>query len=106
LEGAGVDGDIQIEVPEGLETFGPAYLEARRRDVALASALLEGGDFDALRQMGHNMAGSGSSYGFARLTELGALLEQAARAGDCEASTRHLVNLRGYLGRVHLANAR
>jgi signal transduction histidine kinase/DNA-binding response OmpR family regulator len=104
-DGAGTDSDIQIEVPEGLEALGPAYLDARRRDVAAASALLAGGDFDALRQMGHNMAGSGSSYGFARLTELGALLELAARAGDNDASARHLVNLRSYLGRVHLANA-
>jgi signal transduction histidine kinase/DNA-binding response OmpR family regulator len=103
--GAGGDGDIRIEVPEGLEALGPAYLEARRGDVASASALLAGGDFDALRHMAHNMAGSGSSYGFARLTELGALLEQAARAGDKDAAARHLVNLRGYLGRVHLVSA-
>ena len=33
---------------------------------------------DEIRVMGHNMKGAGAGYGFARITEIGAQLEQAA----------------------------
>jgi hypothetical protein len=51
----------------------------------------------------HNMKGTGSSYGFARLTELSGALEQSARANDHDASERHLTSVRDYLGRVQLS---
>jgi hypothetical protein len=64
-DSAGSEDRIPIQVPEGLEELAPAYLEARRHDLTKATALLARDDFDGLSTIGHNMAGSGSSYGFA-----------------------------------------
>jgi PAS domain S-box-containing protein len=99
---SGTEGRILIEVPEGLEDLAPGYLEARRSDVAQAAALLVGDDFGGVRRLAHNMAGSGSSYGFQLVTELGFSLEQSARAGDKHGSEQCLDSLRDYLDRVHL----
>jgi CheY-like chemotaxis protein len=99
--GASREPAIEVDVPEGLEALIPAYLEARRRDVGEAAALLARGDFDGLATIGHNMKGTGSSYGFRLLTELGASLELSALAGDRDRSEQHLETLHTYLTRVH-----
>src|SRR5688500_18149431 len=95
--------EIRIEIPKGLEDLVPDYLEARRRDVHAAGALLARADFDGLTTIAHNIAGSGASYGFQRLSELGATLEKAARAGDVSASKTHLDALREHLGKIRLS---
>jgi CheY-like chemotaxis protein len=100
--GNGVPSSIEVDVPTGLESFAPAYLEARRSDVTAATVRLATGDFDQLGQIAHKMAGSGGLYGFQGLTELGALLEAAARAADRAAMEEHLQALRLYLTRVRL----
>jgi HPt (histidine-containing phosphotransfer) domain-containing protein len=97
---------VHVEVPDGLEDIAPAYLEGRRRDVAEATTFLSTGEFDRLRTFGHNLKGSGSSYGFAALSELGGLLEQAARTNDREAAGRQVTAIREYLERVQLTNTR
>ena len=112
--GSGEPGDrdddiqdgIQIVVPTGLEDLAPEYLESRRRDVRKAAALLADGDFDALRKIAHNFAGSGGSYGFQVLTELGSSLEFSALARDTSASERDLAALGDHLARVRLTNGR
>jgi CheY-like chemotaxis protein len=93
----------EVHVPPGLESFAPAYLEARRRDVTDAAVLLAAGDFDQLREIAHKMAGSGGLYGFQRVTELGALLEASARVADRAGVEEHLKALRVYLARVRLS---
>ena len=91
---------IQIEPPEGLEELVPPYLETRRRDVKEAAVLLARGDFAELASIAHNIAGTGAAYGFQQLTELGASLEQSARAGDSSVSEQALAAMSDYLGRV------
>jgi CheY-like chemotaxis protein/HPt (histidine-containing phosphotransfer) domain-containing protein len=105
-QGKATHDEVQVEMPEGLEALAPPYLEARRHDMNDAERLLANGDFDALRILGHKMAGSGSSYGFAKLSELGAALEESGRAGDKGAVGECLVALTDYLHRVRLTKSR
>jgi HPt (histidine-containing phosphotransfer) domain-containing protein len=72
--------------------------------VERAAALLASNDFDALKQIGHRMAGSGTSYGFPLLTELGLSLEQSARVGDRDVTEQHLDAMRDYLKQVRLSH--
>jgi HPt (histidine-containing phosphotransfer) domain-containing protein len=53
-----------------------------RRDLLAMQSALEELNFDRLRILSHNLKGSGGAYGFPRLTELGARMEQAAKAAD------------------------
>jgi PAS domain S-box-containing protein len=102
----GAEATIEIEVPEGLAEFAPAYLEDRRRDVTHAAALLASGDFEGLTIVAHNMAGSGGLYGFHLLSELGAALEVSARAADRVGVEKHLQELRKYMVRLRLPGHR
>ena len=94
---------IYIATPKGLEDLVPAYLEARRRDAQQAAVMLDHHDFQGVIKIAHNMAGSGASYGFQGLSELGGALEIAARAGDVSASRECLGALENHLRRIRLS---
>jgi signal transduction histidine kinase/CheY-like chemotaxis protein/HPt (histidine-containing phosphotransfer) domain-containing protein len=68
----------------------------RRNPVAIASALARS-DFDVIRSLGHNMKGTGTSYGFPAITDVGARLEQAAKDHSVEAIQAALQELSGCL---------
>ena len=52
--------------------------------------------------LGHNMKGSGTGYGFTRITELGASLEQAAGRGAAEEIRARAAELTRYLDGLHV----
>jgi HPt (histidine-containing phosphotransfer) domain-containing protein len=69
-----VDPDIADLVPE--------YLEDRRADLVTMQEALRCQDADTLRRIGHQVRGSGTSYGYPDLTELGQAIESAAKEAD------------------------
>jgi PAS domain S-box-containing protein len=91
-----------VRVAASLAELVPGFLESRRRDIATITAALEHSDYDNVRSLGHNMKGSGAGYGFNRITEIGASLEEAAvrRAPDeIRARSAELVR---YLDGLHV----
>jgi CheY-like chemotaxis protein len=62
------------------------YLAGRQTDVDELHRALAAADFARLRTIGHNLAGTGTSYGFPELTRLGRELEASATAEDGEAA--------------------
>jgi CheY-like chemotaxis protein len=75
-------GRIHVAVESWLKPVIPGYLEKRRADVAKLRVALGQNDYDTVRTLGHQMAGSGSGYGFAEITEIGGVLEESALARD------------------------
>ncbi len=73
---------IVISVESDMADLVPLFLNQRRLDQAAVAAAIAARDFEAVRRIGHAMAGAGTSYGFAALSLLGERLGQAARAGD------------------------
>lgn len=61
------------------------YIESLRLDLKLLQDALVAGDFGATGEIGHNIRGTGTSYGFERLTELGAKIEHASETGESAA---------------------
>jgi signal transduction histidine kinase/DNA-binding response OmpR family regulator len=96
------DKFIAIEIPPGLEELVPAYLVARREEIPEMRALLGASSFAQLASLGHNMKGTGTSFGFPALTRIGASLEQSARRIDTEAVSIQLAELSNYLDRIQL----
>ena len=68
-----------------VSALAPEYLNHRRQDVRTILSALENSDFNAIRSLGHKMSGTGASYGFPRISEIGAALETAAGAKDASA---------------------
>jgi PAS domain S-box-containing protein len=93
---------IAIEMPTGLEGIVPRYLASRRAELPKMMALLAASDFQRLAVLGHDIKGTGTSYGFPELTRMGAALEHSARQMDTAALTAQLPELKDYLDRVQL----
>ena len=93
---------IIVHVDPDLEDIVPRFLELRYEDLQAISAGLATGDFTALARIGHSMKGTGASYGFDYITELGRSIEQAAKAQDADGVRNHAAQLADYLQRVEV----
>ena len=81
----------------------PRYLANRGRDVETVAAAVERGDYQLIRRIGHNMHGSGRTFGLDELSAMGAALERAALAADGAAILRQLPRISTYLSSVDMA---
>ena len=80
--------EAPVRIPPDLADLAEEYLNNRCADAAALREAVQSGDFVAAKRRGHNMKGSGSGYGFPRVSELGARIERAAEAGDVAAVER------------------
>ncbi|MEQ1772727.1 MAG: Hpt domain-containing protein [Burkholderiales bacterium] len=91
---------ITVVVERDLKDLMPVFLEQRRKDQAAIAQALQADDFEALRKIGHGMAGGGRSYGFSIITDIGEAMVAAARARDSIELQRLAACLKDYLGSV------
>jgi PAS domain S-box-containing protein len=80
----------------------PGFLLNRRHDVIAMLDALDRGDFETVESLGHGMKGAGGSWGFQRITDVGAALEQAAKSIDADASRKWVSELSRYLDHVEI----
>ena len=83
-----------------LKPIVSGYLEKRRRDVVSLRSAIGRGEFQSIRSAGHQMAGTGASYGFALITEIGFRLEAAAQECDTDRIIDGIEELDRYLRSV------
>ena len=74
-----------VEVDADIADLIPTYLERGREAIAAVEEALRRQRFDDIRQSGHRLRGTGSMYGFPRLTALGGALEAAATIAAVDA---------------------
>ncbi|MDP1866826.1 MAG: ATP-binding protein, partial [Bradyrhizobium sp.] len=75
----------------------PAYLQNCRQNVITMRDALDRVDFETVTSLGHQMRGSGGSYGFQAITDIGAALEDAAGSADNDVSRKWVNELSLYL---------
>ncbi len=78
----------------------PPFLENRKNDLGLIEGEVCKGDFDAVYQIAHRMKGTGASYGFPKISEIGEALEVGATAKDAEAIRLQIQELATELARI------
>jgi len=66
------------QVPTELRALVPSYVKNRQNEAGELAQCLDQGDFEKLKRVGHNLKGNGSTYGFAKLSEIGQKMEVAA----------------------------
>jgi hypothetical protein len=91
---------IAVESDPVLERLLPRFVANRRRDVGTIIQTLDQEDFASIQEMGHNLKGTGRSYGCDGISEIGRALEEAAKAGDVAEIRRQAAALEDYLRRV------
>ncbi len=89
-------------VPRDLEPLLERYFSNRRKDIRTIQECLQENNFEQIQGIGHTMKGSGSSYGFLPITELGKAIEQAAKNADATSIQGHMYELEQYINTVHI----
>ncbi len=95
-------GKIIAHVDSDLADLIPGYLANRKKDIAAISDALEKKDMDAVRIIGHSMKGSGGGYGFETITDIGMLMEKAAKENRDEDIRLQVKRLENYLLHVEI----
>lgn len=89
-----------VEIDPDIAELVPGFLNNRKRDVEEIGRLLTEGNFDAIRIIGHSMAGSAGGYGFPVIGELGKAIEAAALTVKSEEIRTISCKLSEYLSAV------
>ncbi|MBM3262103.1 MAG: Hpt domain-containing protein [candidate division Zixibacteria bacterium] len=93
---------ITVYIDADLEDLIPEFLENRREDVETIRAALGREDFDLIGRLGHSMKGAGGGYGFDAITDIGRVIEEAAKTYKSEEITTAVASLSLYLDRVDI----
>ncbi len=91
---------IIVHIDEDLEEIVPNFLKNRRNDIQSISRALESGDFETMRLLGHSMKGSGSGYGFDRISWIGEEIETGAIEEKSDKIKKMVRELTTYMDRV------
>ena len=95
-----MEDSLTVEIDSEVQSIVPEFLENRKKDCLLISSLLEINSFSEIRILAHRMKGSGGSYGFDDISEIGEVMEEAALNEDNEAIRNQVLQLSRYLERV------
>ncbi len=91
-----------VYVDIDLEELIPDFMENRKNDVTLIYQHLQNGEIDEIMRLGHSMKGSGGGYGFDKITEIGAEMEDAAKVGNLDKISKANAQLNNYLQKVKI----
>ena len=90
----------KIKIDESIMDLVPAYLENRKSDIKKIITALEADDISTIESLAHKMKGSGTSYGFERISHLGKQIESSAMENDCEKIRLQVKELEFFLENV------
>lgn len=91
-----------VAINRDLEDIVPIFLENRENDLQTLRAALAQQDFGTIQTLGHRMKGDGGGYGFDKITEIGAMMEQAAKQQDHSMVEQQILQLEDFLRRVRV----
>ena len=97
---------VTVYVDSAIAEIAPIYLENIRNDLSRLEDAEKAQDFGTIRTLGHNLKGTGASYGFARISEIGAVMEQAAKDQSMEPARACIRELKSYLEKVRVEQER
>jgi len=95
-------GEHEVIVDEELSAIVPRFLSNVRKNPAAIAAALARGDYDTVRSLGHNMKGTGASFGLPQISALGDRLERAAKAQSADSVLAANSELAQFLDRVEV----
>jgi DNA-binding response OmpR family regulator len=96
---------IVVRVSLAFIDLVPAFLDNTRRETAAVRAALEQGDWETVRLLGHRLRGSSGVYGFHRVSEIAAAVQDAAVARNAAAARARVADLEDYLRRLRVVPA-
>ena len=92
----------EVTVDEELSAILPRFLSNVRKNPQAIAAALARGDFDTVRSLGHNMKGTGASFGLPQISALGDRVERAAKERSADSVLAANSELAQFLDRVQV----
>ncbi len=93
---------IIVHIDIDLEDLVPGFLENRQKDLEMLEKVIQENDFESLGSIGHNLKGVGGGYGFLEITEIGAAIEESAKAANLEVASENIKKLSYYLSHIEV----
>ena len=91
-----------VYVDPDLEELVPEFIDNMKNEVKRINALITKNDMKEIQRIGHSLKGTGGSYGFNEITDIGIEIEEAAKKSDKEAIMRLGSRLDNYLSGVNI----
>jgi PAS domain S-box-containing protein len=101
----GLTDPFVVVVDPDLESLIPDFLQSIRDQLPQLFELLAADNYVEIKKIGHSLKGVGGGYGFQKITEFGARIEQAAGAQAHADIALGLTGLKDYLARVQFTSS-
>ena len=88
---------IIVIIDSTIKSLIPGYLSNRQQDIIKLIEAVGSQDFEGIQVIGHKMKGTGLNYGFKEISDIGLLIETAAKEKNLEKIKIELENLKEYL---------
>jgi HPt (histidine-containing phosphotransfer) domain-containing protein len=92
--------------PGAVAALQERFLKHREQDLEVVIAAMQSCDFESIGRIGHNMRGTGASYGHADLSAIGESLEAAGDAKDLGRTAQQLALLAAWIERARARQRR
>ncbi len=89
-----------VYIDSDLLEIVPGYLSNIRQYCKDIQTALESKDYESIQRIGHGLKGTGSGYGFDKITEWGAQIETAAKENKPEVLVKTNTILSDYVNTV------
>lgn len=93
-------GDDIVYIDPDLQDLIPDFMASVKKEVETINSLLSNNDLNGIQRIGHSLKGTGGSYGFNEITDIGKNMEEAAKNSDKEAIIKLNSRLHSYLSAV------
>ncbi len=93
---------IVVRVARFFDDLTEPFLDHRREDVSFLRVLLRHENFDEIRELGHEIKGTASVYGFPGMAKIGQSIEEAAGQRRPNILIDLVAELEDYLDRVEV----
>lgn len=100
LSADGTYGDNVVYIDPDLEDLIPDFILSMKKEVETIGGLISKNDLNEIQRIGHSLKGTGGSYGFNEITDIGKEMEEAAKNSDKEAIIKLKGRLENYLSTV------
>ena len=95
--------ETEVTKSPGLSKLAPRYLKNMGKELEALRLAEAEEDYATIQRIGHNLHGTGGSFGFPMITEFGSQMEQAAKDRVMSKARSAIVQLDIYLERVTAA---
>jgi len=96
------DEKTRVTIDAELKELIPRFIQLRHEDIQAIKEALDEGDYETISRLGHTMKGSGISYGFDYISEIGKQMEHAAKSQERDGVNKCLLKLSNYLENIEI----